>query len=114
MMGRFGDASVIRMFSIFSINDLIPKNVHFFLIRLSNTKILDPVKMLALYKDCNKVMFMTSTCIITFLDDKLFPDPLLLFLELLVEGMGGTTTVDFEILEVAQPFQMVEGLEAKM
>ena len=59
-------------------------------------------------------MLMTSTCLITFLDDELFADQLFLGLKLMVQRMGGTTAVDFEVLELSQPFQMVEGLEAKV
>ena len=58
-------------------------------------------------------MIMTSTCL-TFLDDELFADPLLLVLKLMVQRMSGTTAVYFKVLELSQPFQMVEGLEAKV
>ena len=51
---------------------------------------------------------------LTFLGDKLFTDPLLLVLKLMVQRMGGTTTVDFEVLELSQPFQMVERLKSKV
>ena len=44
----------------------------------------------------------------------MFTNPLLFVLKLVVEGMGGTTPVDFKVLELSQPFQMVEGLEAKV